>query len=306
MEKARFNFAWVLAIIALIAYSYVSFMGLVYWQVFNTFTSAVIILAIDALIIACVVMMCKAKHTRWLRLGITGQILFGLIALVLLLGSSVMFSHFTRIVNQRDLLSATYQAAIDDASSLDDKYQEYVRNRCGNYEENLGLLQPSSKEYKLLFTNSLALGISKKDIISKCSTTLSNMLRGSNENGDLLSKRETWLKNASASVWNLNLPRNIRDVGSSVNQWIQNYQELSSVQYTGEIDIAPFEDISFNNNAKKLQDICTVISAPTILGILLAILCFVLILLPWIITPKNIASLGTDDKYTVEMPDDDE
>ena len=107
MEKARFNFAWVLAIIALIAYSYVSFMGLVYWQVFNTFTIAVIILAIDALIIACVVMMCKAKHTRWLRLGITGQILFGLIALILLLGSSVMFSHFTRIVNQRDLLSAT-------------------------------------------------------------------------------------------------------------------------------------------------------------------------------------------------------
>ena len=306
MEKARFNFAWVLAIIALIAYSYVSFMGLVYWQVFNTFTSAVIILAIDALIITCVVMMCKAKHTRWLRLGLTGQILFGLIALVLLLGSSVMFSHFTRIVNQRDLLSATYQAAINDASSLDDKYQEYVRNRCTNYEENLGLLQPSSKDYKLLFTNSLALGISKKEIISKCSTTLSNMLRGSNENGDLLSKRETWLKNASASVWNLNLPRNIRDVSSSVNQWIQNYQELSSVQYTGEIDIAPFEDISFNNNAKNLQDICTVISAPTILGILLAILCFVLILFPWIITPKNIASLGTDDKYTVEMPDDDE
>lgn len=306
MEKARFNFAWVLAIIALIAYSYVSFMGLVYWQVYNTFTSAIIILAIDALIIACVAMMCKAKHTRWLRLGMAGQILFGLIVLVLLLGSSVMFSHFTRIVNQRETLSTTYQAAIDDAASLDDRFQEYVRNRCSNYEENLGILQPSSREYDLLFSNSLTLGISKAEIISKCCTTLGNMLRGSNENGNLLSKRETWLKNASASVWNLSLPKNISDVSSSVNQWIQNYQELSSVQYTGEIDVTPFEDVSFNNNAKKLQDICTVISAPTFLSILLASICFVLILLPWTITPKNIASLGTDDKYTVEMPDDDE
>ena len=306
MEKAKFNFAWVAAIIALLAFSYISFMGLVYCQFYGVGLCVLVTLALDALIIFCVRLMCNAKHTRWLRLGLLGQIVFGLIVLVLLLGTSVMFAHFTRIVNQREIIQNTYVAAVEDAQNMGEKYDAYVNERCASYSSALKNLSSSSANYKSLFSNSLSLGFSKDAIITKCVDNLRNLLKGSNENGDIMSKRSQWLENVSASVWNLSLPSNIRDITQSVNKWIDNYKELSSKRYTGEIDVLTFEDSSFNKNVSSLKELCTKIGTPSILSIILALICYGLILLPWIVTPKNIASVGGEFGDVVEMPDEDE
>ena len=302
MEKAKFNFAWVAAIIALLAFSYISFMGLVYCQFYGVGLCVLVTLALDALIIFCVRLMCKAKHTRWLRLGLLGQIVFGLIVLVLLLGTSVMFAHFTRIVNQREIIQNTYVAAVEDAQNMGEKYDAYVNERCASYSSALKNLSSSSANYKSLFSNSLSLGFSKDAIITKCVDYLRNLLKGSNENSDILSKRSQWLENVSASVWNLSLPSNIRDITQSVNKC----KELSSKRYTGEIDVLTFEDSSFNKNVSSLKELCTKIGTPSILSIILALICYGLILLPWIVTPKNIASVGGEFGDVVEMPDEDE
>lgn len=306
MEKSRFNFAWVAAVIALLAFSYISFMGLVYCQFFGVWLCVLITLALDALIVFFVRLMCKAKHTRWLRLGLLGQIGSGLIVLVLLLGASVMFAHFTRIIDQREAIQNTYVAAVEDAQSMGEKYANYVNERCTSYSDALKKLQSSSTEYKALFSNSLALGFSKDYVVNKCTDNLRNLLLGSNESGDLESKRSQWLENVSASVWNLSLPSNIRDITFTVNKWIENYKELSSKSYTGEIDVQFFADSSFNMNVSKLQELCTKISGPSLLSIILALICYGLILLPWFITQKNIASVGGEFGEVVEMPDEDE
>lgn len=306
MEKARFNFAWVIAIIALIAYSYISFMGLVYCQFFPVAICALIVIAFDALIVFLVSIMSRAKHTRWIRLGTLGQIFFGLIVLLMLLASSAMFSHFTNIVKQQDDIKKTYASAIVDAQSLDNKYENYIEDRCDNYKQALSKIKPGSIEFKSLFSNSQSLKFSTKEIIDKCSVNLKKLLRGSNDASSLLSKREQWLKNESASVWNLNLPSNIRDITNSVNKWLDNYRELSSVTYVGEALAVPFEDNTFNDNIRGLERMCKEITFPSFLAILLALVSCGLILLPWIITPKNIASVGGDFDDVVEMPVEDE
>lgn len=306
MEKSRFNFAWVAAVIALLAFSYISFLGLVYCQFFGVGLCVLITLALDALIVFCVRLMCKAKHTRWLRLGLLGQMGFGLIVLVLLLGSSVMFAHFTRIIKERETIQNTYAAAVADAQSLGEKYDAYVDERCSYYVASLKVLKASSPEYKTLFNNSIALGYAKDTIIDKCVNNLHNLLKGSTDSGDLETKREQWLSNISASVWNLSLPSNIRDITYTVNRWIDNYKELSSKRYTGEVNVQTFEETSFNENVAKLQSLCTIITWPSLLSIILAIISFGLILLPWIVTPKNIASIGGEFGEVVEMPDEEE
>ncbi len=306
MEKSKFNFAWVIAIIALIAFSYISFMGLVYCQFFGVSICVLITLVLDALIVICVRIMCRAKHTRWLRLGLLGQFVFGLLVLVLLLSTSVMFAHFTRIVNQRESIQNTYAAAVEDAQKMGEKYDAYVKERCTSYSTALRVLPASSADYKSLFSNSLSLGFTKDAVIAKCVDNLRNLLKGSNGSSDIMSKRSQWLENVSASVWNLSLPSNIRDITQSVNKWIDNYKELSSKRYTGEVEVLTFEDSSFNRNVSSLQELCTKISGPSILSIILALICYCLILLPWIITPKNIASVGGEFGDVVEMPDEDE
>lgn len=306
MEKAKFSFAWVIAIIALMAFSYISFMGLVYWQVLNVGLCVLLTLVLDALIIGCVVLMCRAKNSRWLRLGILGQVFFGIIVLALLLGASVMFAHFTKIVKQQDSVKTAYAAAIDDAHNMDGEYEKYVIARCDDYIHSLESLSSTDPDYKALFSNSLSLGLSKNEIISKCVSNLKNLLKGSNDNGDLMKKREQWLGDISASVWNLSLPSNIRDITLSVNKWIDNYKALSTKVYTGETNVAPYENTSFNKNVSSLQSICKTVGWPSLLAVILAIVCYVLIMLPWIITPRNIASVGGDFDDVVEMPEDDD
>lgn len=306
MEKAKFSFAWVIALVALIAFSYISFMGLVYWQLFSVGVCALLTIALDFLIIFCIIAMCKAKSSRWLRVGFLGQVMFGIVALVLLLAASVLFAHFTRIISQQGVIQSTYAAAIEDAQTLDESYDQYIKERCVAYSAELYSLSPASKEYKALFSNSIALGISKSEVISKCVSNLEKLLGGNKDRENLLIKREQWLKTGTASVWNLSLPANIRDFSSSVNQWIDNYTGLSSKSYTAETNVVPFEDHSFNQKMSALNSICTSIGRPSLLAILLAIACFILILLPWIITPKNMASIGDDFDSVVEMPEDDD
>lgn len=306
MEKARFNFAWVIAIIVLIAYSYISFMGLVYCQFLPVTLCALLVLVFDALVILLVSVMCKAKHTRWTRLGTIGQVFFGIVVLAMLLASSITFSHFNKIIKQREKIKSIYSSAIVDAQDLSDKYDGYISVRCEQYENSLRQMKAGSVEYNALFSRSLSLQLPKEEIISKCVLKLRNLLKGSNNDADLLLKREQWLQNESASIWNLNLPTNIRDITISVNRWLDNYRELSSISYTGEVDTSPFEDSSFNDNINTLNTICKSIEFPSIWAILLAVISSVLILLPWIVTPKNMASVGGGFDDVVEMPEDDE
>ena len=306
MEKAKFSFAWVIALIALIAFSYISFMGLVYWQLFSVGLCALFTLFIDALIVLCILIMCKAKRSRWLRIGLLGQVLFGLVALMLLLAASVMFAHFTRIISRQEEIQSTYAAAIEDAQTLDENYDQYIKERCMAYSGELSSLNPASAEYNALFSNSIALGFSKDEVIYKCVSNLEKLLEGNQESENLMGKRDQWLKTGTASVWNLSLPANIRDFSTSVNQWIDNYTGLSMKSYTGETNVVPFEDNSFNKKMNALNAICTTIERPSLLAIILAIVCYFLILLPWIITPKNMASVGDDFDSVVEMPEDDD
>ena len=150
----------------------------------------------------------------------------------------------------------------------------------------------------------LSLGMSQITISEKYASRLTDFLLG--DNIDALSeKRTVWLSESATTIWNINLPKNIQDVTSSVNSWLANYGELSQKQYTLERNYPKFEDESFNQNADRLQKLCTTVVPPSFIAILLAIICCAIILLPWIVTSKDIAAIGDDNNYIVEMPEED-
>ncbi len=303
MLKSKFNFAWVFALIALIAYTYIGFMGLIYSQILPMGLSALAAFVFIAIIIILLRTMCKAKATRWLRLGLLGQIIIGLFILALLLFSSIFFTHFTKMIDEQEQIVRTYSQTIDDARKLDEKYREYVEERSLNYRSQIRALTPGTQNYNKMIAKPAQLGFNRNQIADKYQETMKRFLLGADID-ELNTKRAEWLAEDSTTVWNVNLPKNIQDVTSSVNKWLYNYQELSSKQFTLEKEYPCFEDTEFNTNAQKLQEICMTITKPSILAILLALLCFVLIMLPWIITTKDIASVGDENNYIVEMPEE--
>lgn len=228
----------------------------------------------------------------------------GFIILVLMLVSSVFFTHFTNMIKKQEVIVSTYTQTIDDARQLDEKYRAYVDERCTNYQAKIKSLKVGSSDYKKMIAKPSQLGYTKVQIAKKYSETMKNFLLGNNMD-ELKEKRMQWLSQDTTTVWNINLPNNIQDVTSSVNQWLRNYKELSAKQYTLEMSVQAFEDYEFNKNAESLQNICTTVTIPSLMSILLAILCFVFIILPWLVTPKNIASIGDDNNYIVEMPDEE-
>ena len=304
MLRSKFNFSWVFALIALLGYVIISFMGLTYTQIVPLGLSALIALAFAAAVIFLVSIMCKAKATRWLRLGMIGQISIGFIVLVLLLVSSIFFTHFTKMIKEQDVIVSTYTQTIDDARKLDEKYRAYVDERCAKYQAKIQNLKVGSSDYNKMIAKPSQLGYTKTQIAKRYYETMKNFLLGDNMD-ELNEKRTQWLSQDTTTVWNINLPNNIQDVTSSVNQWLRNYEELSAKQYTLETSVQAFEDHEFNKNAESLQQICTTVTTPSLMSILLALLCFVFIILPWLVTPKNIASIGDDNNYIVEMPDEE-
>ena len=304
MLRSKFNFSWVFALIALLGYVFISFMGLTYTQIVPLGLSALISLVFAALVIFLVGIMCKAKATRWLRLGMIGQISIGFVVLVLLLVSSIFFTHFTKMIKEQDVIVSTYTQTIDDARKLDEKYRAYVDERCANYQTKIQNLRAGSRDYNKMIAKPSQLGYTKAQIAKRYSETMRSFLLGDNMD-ELNEKRTQWLSQDTTTVWNINLPNNIQDVTTSVNQWLRNYEELSAKQYTLETSVQAFEDNEFNKNAEYLQNICTTVTTPSLMSILLALLCFIFIILPWLVTPKNIASIGDDNNYIVEMPDEE-
>ena len=304
MLRSKFNFSWVFALIALLGYVFISFMGLTYTQIVPLGLSALISLVFAALVIFLVGIMCKAKATRWLRLGMIGQISIGFVVLVLLLVSSIFFTHFTKMIKEQDVIVSTYTQTIDDARKLDEKYRAYVDERCANYQTKIQNLRAGSSYYNKMIAKPSQLGYTKAQIAKRYSETMKSFLLGDNMD-ELNEKRTQWLSQDTTTVWNINLPNNIQDVTTSVNQWLRNYEELSAKQYTLETSVQAFEDNEFNKNAEYLQNICTTVTTPSLMSILLALLCFIFIILPWLVTPKNIASIGDDNNYIVEMPDEE-
>ena len=279
-------------------------MGLVYSQLCSLGLSILIALAFTGIIVFLLNIMCKVKATRWLRLGIIGQISIGLIILVFLLTLSVFFTHFTRMIKEKEAIVELYSETIDDARELDAKYRDYVDQRCQSYKTKINGLKVGTKGYIDMVAKPLSLGLSQASISEKYASRLKDFLLG--DNIDALSeKRTVWLSESTTSIWNINFPKNIQDVTFSVNSCLINYGELSQKQYSQESSYPKFEDESFNKNANKLQLLCTTIVPPSFIAILLAIVCCAIILLPWIVTSKDIAAIGDDNNYIVEMPEED-
>ena len=109
-------------------------------------------------------------------------------------------------------------------------------------------------------------------------------------------ERTAWLNSAkNSNILNIRLPKNIKSIESSVKTWTQEYKELSKVQYYGEEPTTEaFAYPEFDSKLKELIDRYTKIPTPGIIAILASLMCWFIIMLPYILTEKSLASRGDD------------
>lgn len=145
MQNSSFNFASVFAIMVLLVFSYITFLGLTYWQKGNLLLPIILTVALIAIVATCVLFMCKAKATRWKRLGIIGQTFFGLIILIVFALASIPFTNFMDVINNSEEIQGKISNTCEAAESLDKAYAEYVKARIDTYKVTLTTISMSKK-----------------------------------------------------------------------------------------------------------------------------------------------------------------
>lgn len=293
MQNSSFNFASVFAIMVLLVFSYITFLGLAYWQEGNLLLPVILSLGLIVVVCTCVFLMCKSKASRWKRIFIIGQAFFGIITLATLLVAALPFSNFINVVEKSEEIKAKLSVTYEAAENLDNAYVEYVDGRINQYREMLNRVSLSKNvkpsDYEKYLSN--ASGPNDEAKIENLTKSLRSKLMPEST-AKIVNERHDWLKKASStSVWNPLAAANISKIGEEVDGWEDNYSKLSSVMYDGE-NAEEFSYGSFNNELSGLTQTYNEFHRPTPLAIIISLICFIIMMLPYLVTEKSLAAAG--------------
>lgn len=313
MERSKFNFAAVFSLIVLLVYSYITFLGLVYWRNGDILLPLGLTLGFMVIIVVCLLIMCAAKATRWHRIGMIGQVLCGLIIFATFIASAIPFTNFMRVVEKQDTIAQEISNTLDAARNIDKSYIDFANKRINYYKERLEFVSNGKSIRPSEYNECMgrASGESDKEKIENLAKSLKMKLLPDTITV-VQNHRQEWLQSASnMSVWNVMLPANIVKINKEVNEWTENYIKLSSVVYMGEesevnkepeVNNRPLSSVDdmneeskfftyeeFNNNLSTLISFYTELHKPTFMALVLALLGFTIMLLPYITTESSLA-----------------
>ena len=141
-------------------------------------------------------------------------------------------------------------------------------------------------EYEQLLAN--AAGDNDNQKIANLSKSLHRQLLPASKDS-ICAQRTEWLEKANKmSVWNMQLPANISKIASEVDNYVNNYTELSSTIRKGET-CKPFTYAELNNDLGQLRDVYTKFSRPSIVSIFVSLIVCLIMLLPYFVAQKSLA-----------------
>ncbi len=300
MNESKFNFGTVLAIIVLLGYSYFVFMGLNYWLNGNITLAAILTAAMVVVVMVCIFVMCRAKASRWKRVGLTGQILFGLIVFAAFGASSIPFAHFLGIMGKQGEIKTEFNKAKEFAEQVDQAYDNYTDSMINAYELELKRAAAGHS------TGSASTKYSQMNLDKMegdDSTKVASMVRAySNRiaaNDSIIAQRDDRQRvvneSAEMSVWNVAMPQNVALMSENVKKWVDYYIDLSKpTPNPGFEAYKEFSYSQYEGQVKQLGDDLTKLSKPgaisLIIAIVVALLCFACMLFPYFLTRRSMAS----------------
>lgn len=277
--QKRFNWAMVLALLAVLVFSYIAFLGMLYHETTSSKTPVWIAIGILVIVSLCCFGMCYGKAERNKFLGKSVQIALGTVIFVVLVLAAIPFTNFLDVLGKSEDIKENVEEVFDYASNLDNRYAEYANSRIKDYEN---ILSPEEE----ISGDSFLTTRPKNEydyVISVKSQALRRIILPESRRS-IVEGRQQWLDNSKEmSLWNVATPDNLRKLRSVVSSWIDEYRTLSSNGFEDE-SFEPFIEKKFSTSI----DICTAqfthYHFPSIIAILITFIVFGIILLPYFLT----------------------
>lgn len=269
----------VLALLAVLVFSYIAFLGMLYHETTSSKTPVWIAIGILVIVSLCCFGMCYGKAERNKFLGKSVQIALGTVIFVVLVLAAIPFTNFLDVLGKSEDIKENVEEVFDYASNLDNRYAEYANSRIKDYEN---ILSPEEE----ISGDSFLTTRPKNEydyVISVKSQALRRIILPESRRS-IVEGRQQWLDNSKEmSLWNVATPDNLRKLRSVVSSWIDEYRTLSSNGFEDE-SFEPFIEKEFSTSI----DICTAqfthYHFPSIIAILITFIVFGIILLPYFLT----------------------
>lgn len=277
--QKRFNWAMVLALLAVLVFSYIAFLGMLYHETTSSKTPVWIAIGILVIVSLCCFGMCYGKAERNKFLGKSVQIALGAVIFVVLVLAAIPFTNFLDVLGKSEDIKENVEEVFDYASNLDNRYAEYANSRIKDYENILSPEVEMSEESFLTTRPKNEYDY----VISVKSQALRRIILPESRRS-IVEGRQQWLNDSKEmSLWNVATPDNLRKLRSVVSSWIDEYRTLSSNGFEDE-SFEPFVEKEFSTSIDTCTAQFTHYHFPSIIAILITFIVFGIILLPYFLT----------------------
>lgn len=286
----KFSWGHIIAFVAVIFISYISFMGLVYLMSnvsgiddYIFILAGVGVLVIDLVLITFFIIPQILKGTEEKfskRIGFERMLIFT--APIFFILAMIPYSHFWHVFENRARVENTFSESINSAQYIFRNYDDYAKSRIEDYVQKLH----SRRNVKV--------------------QALEAQLKGRNYT-QLKEDATYWLENAqTASVWNIFTIGNIGTITEAIGKWDKTLEVFSHHKMINEyVYIRPFHDPNTETIINDLNSLKEAYSdfewQPTMVAIVIGFVLYILLMLPYVIQRRNTKStfrlIGSENSH---------
>ncbi len=303
-ETLKFSWGHIIAFVALIFISYVTYMGEFYSNGGDFKLSAIKVFIIDITLILTFIgaQIYKGTDEKFDRSIIIERILICFCPIAFL-WAMIPYNHFWSVFGERDQIEPKFTSAIEKSRQMFSDYDQYSKERLSAYSDYLTSLI-SNKEINRDAYLKAGFGTSNDELVKEnYVTTLKLQLLS--QNTDSLKKLALdWINDANqgASVWNAFLVGNLNMISDAIEGWNQKLYEVSVPILSNErsdsiYSVKPFdqERSSFkaaNTELISLQNLFENSNGISINTFITGILLFLMLLFPYFLQKRNTRATG--------------
>lgn len=266
MRGFKLNFITILAFCLLLLYAYFAAMGVLYRTGCEIWKAGLFFLAVIAVISVCIYLMCKARATRWDKIGVPGQVILGVIIVAVFFYMGKPFSSYVSILGEKKQVYEAIENVKSAAQQVNNAYLQYVNQRVSNYAARQRVGLPGHSDGGQYKVSMLQNTISPSELTS------------------VVAQRNMWLSSLNElRISNVQMPTNLKLLRSCVQKWTLDYEDLGSVILIDEVDVQPFATDAF---ASSLDALNSRLAGYSAWAFFVALLCSIFMLLPYFTTER--------------------
>lgn len=303
-KTLKFSWGHIIAFLALIFISYVTYMGDFYSNGGNFKSSAIKVCIIDIALILTFIgaQIFKGTDEKFDRSIIIERILICLCPIAFI-WAMIPYSHFWSVFTERDQIEPRFTSAIEKSRQMFVSYDQYSKDRIAAYSEAMNQIVLRKEQNREAYAQSGFNGVNDELVKENYVNTLRLQLLSQNTDS-LRNSALKWIDEANqgTSVWNAFLIGNIDMISDAIEAWNQELYEVSIPVLSNEPkdnlhSAVPFDPNkeSFkaaNAELESLRNLFVKSSSINLYTIITGCLLVLMLLFPYFLQKRNTRATG--------------